>query len=152
MREDFEVKIYGVRGSLQAVGINGGSFGANTSCVLVRCGDTRIVLDCGSGAFILGEELLNEPENDLTVLISHTHLDHILGVPFFRPLFESRFSISFYGAVQCGRNIIEQIGCMMSPPLWPVGVSDFKASVVHREVVPGKGFTLENGIIVETLL
>src|SRR5215469_15175934 len=63
-------------------------YGGNTSCVEVRAGDRRIVLDGGTGLLALGERLLSRRQAiDVDLLLTHFHLDHVCGLPFFAPLF-----------------------------------------------------------------
>ncbi|MCD7879888.1 MAG: MBL fold metallo-hydrolase [Candidatus Gastranaerophilales bacterium] len=94
---DFKVKFWGVRGSYPLADKDFLKYGGNTSCVEINIGDSRIILDCGTGIIPLGNEIFNEhissadnvfdrkPVN-ITVLLSHIHQDHIQGLNFFRPL------------------------------------------------------------------
>lgn len=88
------VTFYGVRGSIPTPGKSTLHYGGNTLCVGVRtCDETLIILDAGTGIRVLGEELMAGPLPDpIHVLITHKHWDHILGAPFFAPLWrpESR--------------------------------------------------------------
>ena len=84
-RSPFEVKFWGVRGSIPTPGASTRRIGGNTSCLEVRCGDDLVILDAGTGVRELGEELIATNREKATFLFSHVHWDHIMGFPFFRP-------------------------------------------------------------------
>ncbi|MBN1337271.1 MAG: MBL fold metallo-hydrolase [Deltaproteobacteria bacterium] len=88
------VRFWGVRGSIPVPGTDTLRFGGNTACVEVSAeGAPTVVLDCGSGARPLGRDLLTRSGRDLCVLLSHYHLDHVLGLPFFDPMYAPSFQI-----------------------------------------------------------
>src|SRR5258707_14499329 len=95
------VRFWGVRGSLPVPGVKTERYGGNTSCVEVRsAAGTRVVVDAGTGIRKLGKEL-TQAENEGTpshvhLLISHTHWDHIQGLPFFSPLYQAGSSLHVY--------------------------------------------------------
>jgi phosphoribosyl 1,2-cyclic phosphodiesterase len=95
-----EISFWGVRGSIPSPGPEFNHYGGNTSCVAVRtCKDSLIILDAGTGIIALGQSLLPQGfalgQNWATVLLTHTHWDHIQGFPFFAPIFirGNRFDI-----------------------------------------------------------
>lgn len=92
------VRFYGVRGSVPAPGPETARYGGNTSCVEVRLADgTIIVLDAGTGMRKLGDALLGEElSSPVNLLLSHTHWDHILGLPFFGPLWKRETELLIY--------------------------------------------------------
>ena len=80
------IRFWGVRGSIPTPGIQTAIFGGNTSCVEVRIGDQVLILDAGSGIRALGQSLMREFRDkplNITMLVTHTHWDHIQGFPFF---------------------------------------------------------------------
>ena len=83
------VRFWGVRGSIPSPGPETVAYGGNTSCVELRLGADVLVLDAGSGIRRLGLALAEKPV-ETTVLISHTHWDHIQGLPFFRPAYNRK--------------------------------------------------------------
>ena len=87
-----KVRFWGVRGSLPVPGPKTERYGGNTSCVEVRsAAGTRIIVDAGTGIRKLGKELAprsRRAASDAHLLISHTHWDHIQGLPFFSPLYQ----------------------------------------------------------------
>jgi phosphoribosyl 1,2-cyclic phosphodiesterase len=93
-----EVTFYGVRGSVPAPGPNTVRYGGNTSCVEVRLSDdTTVVLDAGTGMRALGNALLKRGRfTPVHLLLSHTHWDHVLGLPFFAPLYRRDTHLHVY--------------------------------------------------------
>src|SRR5436309_7416649 len=84
------LKFWGVRGSIPTPGPATVHYGGNTSCIEVRVGAQIIILDAGTGLRLLGRQLMSEFKEqplDLTLLLTHTHWDHIQGLPFFLPIY-----------------------------------------------------------------
>ena len=94
--ERFQVRFWGVRGSYPTPGPQTTRYGGNTTCVEVIVGARTLILDAGSGIIRLGKDLLNRSEGkplNLTLFITHGHGDHLLGFPFFAPLYEHNLSL-----------------------------------------------------------
>src|SRR5205807_7249942 len=94
------IRLWGVRGSIPVPGKSTVRYGGNTSCVEVRADGEIIILDAGSGIRLLGLALDKEfgPRSmKLTLLISHTHWDHIQGLPFFSPAYNQKNLIRLLG-------------------------------------------------------
>src|SRR5271163_1307424 len=92
------MKFWGVRGSIASPGPDTAGVGGNTSCVEVLCGQTRLVLDAGTGVRRLGDALLKEGPVDATILLSHVHWDHIQGLPFFVPAYLPSTRLTIVGS------------------------------------------------------
>jgi ribonuclease BN (tRNA processing enzyme) len=93
--------------------------------VEVEVGGQILVLDAGSGIIRLGDELLQRAagrELHLTLLITHGHSDHLLGLPFFAPLYQQEASIAFFAPRLAGREVEELVTPLMSPPYFPVDI------------------------------
>src|SRR5437868_2483595 len=105
------VTFYGVRGSTPTPGPSTARYGGNTSCVEVRLGDgSLLVLDAGTGLRELGKVLLAEGHADpIHLLLSHVHWDHILGLPFFGPVWQSGTNIRIYPVSDKQRNFCQQL-------------------------------------------
>ena len=90
--QDFRLKFWGVRGSYPTVDAATLGVGGNTSCVEVRVDGRRLIFDAGTGIIPLGKELCNGAAAPPAayVFLSHTHIDHVLGLCFFEPLADSR--------------------------------------------------------------
>lgn len=123
------VTFYGVRGSVPAPGPTTARYGGNTSCVEVVIGDgTTLVLDAGTGLRALGTKLLETGRHEAVhLLLSHTHWDHVLGLPFFAPLWRKDSKIAVYplptdAQERFQRTIFDDIH-------FPVSVNDIPAKV-----------------------
>ena len=96
------VSFWGTRGSIATPGRSTEKYGGNTACVSVKLGRYIYILDTGTGLRALGDEIIEEVqsgelEKDLKIFLSHTHLDHIQGIPFFVPAYNDSFKVNFDG-------------------------------------------------------
>ena len=124
-----KVTILGVRGSIPTDGPEFCEFGGATSCILAEADGQAIYLDAGSG-------LLRAPHTgtaEVSILISHSHMDHILGLPL-SPILLSDKSIDLYLKKRDGISAKEQLEHLMAPPLWPVGVDQYPCEVVFHDL------------------
>lgn len=134
------VRFWGTRGSIAKSGPNVLRYGGNTSCVEIRTdAGTLLVLDCGTGAHDLGLELAASDGAGRSghLLISHTHWDHIQGLPFFAPLFspESRWDI--YAPRGVRQSLQETLAGQMQSPYFPVTLEELGADIRFHELVEG---------------
>jgi phosphoribosyl 1,2-cyclic phosphodiesterase len=121
------LRFWGVRGSIPCPGPETVEYGGNTSCVELRFGNELLVLDAGSGIRRLGlalptENELSETSINTTILISHTHWDHIQGLPFFRPAYHPRSKIHVLGAPGTRAKLRAALGSQMDPIQFPVSL------------------------------
>ena len=130
-----KVKVWGCRGSLAVPGADTVRYGGNTSCVEVRgSGGEVLVLDAGTGMRPLGLELAAQEVRTIHVLLSHLHLDHLQGLGFFRPLFDSGNDIHIWGPASPVQSLEERIATYLSPPLFPVRLAaDIPATVTFHD-------------------
>ena len=113
-------------------------FGGNTSCVEVRAGEHTIILDCGTGFRAFGKDLMKRETRRATILLSHFHLDHIAGIPFFQPAYKQGFLVPDHGgAVQCLSGYPLCPGDQMDPPLFPVPMRTMQADLTFEDFRPG---------------
>lgn len=123
-------------------------YGGDTTCILITCGERRLVIDAGSGMRRLGRDLMPEVLRtgglNLDILFTHVHLDHIIGLPFFSPLFapKTQFSVNLtmYGGVSWQGDLQKVIAATLSPPLFPVDLDQLRneaASVEYNTIYDG---------------
>lgn len=127
------IKFWGVRGSVASPGPHTVGFGGNTSCVEVRAGNTRLVLDAGTGIRALGDKMMREGNADFTLLLSHLHSDHIMGLPFFSPLYQAGSRIKIVSG-QFDTPLPDALRRQMSAPLFPVDFTRVPAQVSFGQV------------------
>lgn len=139
------IKFWGTRGSLAKPGPHTVRFGGNTSCVEVRSArGTRLVIDCGTGAHELGQTMMREDGPSRGhLLISHTHWDHIQGIPFFAPLFAPGHSWDIYAPQGFGESLKDTLAGQMEYTYFPVSPEAFGAQVRYHNLGEGS-FTIED--------
>jgi phosphoribosyl 1,2-cyclic phosphodiesterase len=141
-----EVTFWGTRGSIPTPGAETARYGGNTACISVSGPDQRLViLDAGSGLRPLGHTLMKHGSGVLIadILLSHTHWDHIQGLPFFKPLSSRETSVCIYGAPQEGVPLKEILGRQMDPMVFPVPLNALAASLMVVEIEEGD-FEIDN--------
>lgn len=133
------VRFWGTRGSIAKAGPSTVRYGGNTSCVEVRSDDgTVVVLDCGTGAHGLGMALLKEGVAGRGhVLVSHTHWDHIQGLPFFAPFFVPGNEWDLYGPRSLGSTLKQTLAGQMEYTYFPITHDRFGATLRYHDLVEG---------------
>ena len=134
------VRFWGTRGSIATPGPDTIRFGGNTSCVEVTTdrGDC-ILFDCGTGARPLGQALMARAPKPIvaTILLGHTHWDHIQGFPFFAPLFVPGNQITVCGPEGSGRSLRDVLAGQMEFSYFPLELSQLPATITFRELGEG---------------
>jgi phosphoribosyl 1,2-cyclic phosphodiesterase/DNA-binding response OmpR family regulator len=134
------VQFWGTRGSIAKPGPSTARYGGNTSCVEVRSASgTLVVLDCGTGAHPLGQKLMSAGLKGMRghILISHTHWDHIQGLPFFAPLFVPGNEWNIYGPKGLGQSLREALAGQMQYTYFPITLDQFGATIRYHDLVEG---------------
>ncbi|CAO3415609.1 MBL fold metallo-hydrolase [Azospirillum doebereinerae] len=147
----FTVRFWGVRGSIASPGPDTVRYGGNTACIELRCGDAHIVFDCGTGIRALGETLTRGGPVDIDLLLTHSHLDHICGLPFFAPAFDPASRLRLWaGHLPPDRPFRSVLSDMMTAPLFPVPVEVFRADCIYRDFTAGQTLEPKPGVVVRT--
>lgn len=134
---DMTITFWGVRGSIASPGPRTSRVGGNTSSVEIRCGDTVILLDAGTGLREAGQSLLMRGAGELTLLLSHLHWDHIQGLPFFLPAYVPTTQLAIVGPRGGGEGLRPHLEQQMSAPGFPVSFADLPARIATREIGHG---------------
>ena len=132
------VRVWGARGSLAAPGPATVGYGGNTPCVELELADgTTLILDAGSGIRELGQRLLERDRGELHICLTHLHLDHVEGLGFFAPLWRAGWRLRFWGPPSTTATLRERVSRYLSPPLFPVGLSEAPAEATFEDVPRG---------------
>lgn len=147
MTQTWRITIWGVRGSAPRPSRSCMEYGGNTVCITLEYQGRTVILDAGTGLTSLGRHLCDRKgTRRLDILLSHFHMDHVLGLFSFRPLFDPDMEIHLYG----GKGLAQYLNTLIGPPFWPVGVQDVPARLEFHEIQPGGSFDLD-GLSVSTL-
>ncbi len=145
-----KVRFWGARGSLPVSGEMYNRYGGNTTCVDIRtAGGKVIIVDAGTGIRELGNLLLKEGIYEYSMLFTHAHWDHIMGFPFFLPLYSKKIKLEIFGCSSAQKTIREVLRDTMSTPNFPVNLDDVNAAVHFNGVCP-LDFSIDS-VTVETI-
>ena len=127
------IKLCGVRGSIPVPDPDKLRYGGNTACVLVELDEGALILDAGTGIRNLGAELYGRP-GPLHILLSHLHLDHIMGLLFFAPFYDPSAEVTVWGPPGGQFGLRRRLARYLSAPLSPIEIRDLPAHVSFAEV------------------
>ena len=134
------LRFWGTRGSIAAPGPSTNHFGGNTSCIELTVEDgRRLILDCGTGARLLGNELMKNAPGPIsaTILLTHTHWDHIQGFPFFAPLFTPSNHFKVYGPDGAHLSLHDVLAGQMEHHYFPVELNQLAARISYCDIAEG---------------
>ena len=135
--KETRLKFWGVRGSIPTPGPSTVEYGGNTSCVELRVDGQLIVLDAGSGIRPLGQALTAEfglEPIDITLLVTHTHWDHIQGFPFFLPAYHARNRVHILGYEGAKDGLAATLSGQMESPYFPIELKSMPGNIVIEEL------------------
>ena len=132
------VRFWGTRGSVPTPGPTTHRYGGNTSCVEVRAGttDSIVIIDAGTGICALGASMPSELRR-VDILLSHLHMDHIIGLGFFAGLYRPGLDIHIWGPSSTVLSLRERLTRYLSPPLFPVRLRDLPCQLTLHDVPLG---------------
>ena len=142
--EQVRVKFWGVRGSIPTPGPETVGVGGNTSCVEMRADGQHLILDAGSGLRPLGLALMAEAAGRpivATLLLTHTHWDHIQGFPFFVPAYVPQNQLRIMGYEGARSGLQDTLAGQMENPYFPVALAQMSGNIVFEEI-KARDFTL----------
>ncbi|MBU1564567.1 MAG: MBL fold metallo-hydrolase [Proteobacteria bacterium] len=154
-----KVRFWGVRGSIPSPGPETQKYGGNTACIEMRVGsdDRLIIIDAGSGIRSLGNYIM---VNDLPkgpikadIFLSHTHWDHIMGYPFFTPIYIPGTTLRVYGPVSFEEDPLEEVvGGQMKYRYFPINLGELASEIEYIRLKEAPSIDLGNGLLLSTKL
>ena len=152
----FKLKFWGTRGSIPCPGPDTVKYGGNTTCFEITCGSKRIIIDAGTGIRLLGKKIMIEEGNllDADLFFTHTHMDHIQGLPFFAPLYNPISDVRLHAGHLTTNDDYDLRGIigtmLMKDPVFPVPSSLIEQACSFKDFFCGHVFELGDGIVIRT--
>ena len=145
-----KLKFQGTRGGLPVSGTNK-NYGQSTSCVSVDLEEASFIFDAGNGILNFDIDFKTNPSaSKIRLFLSHYHFDHLIGLPFFQPLFSKAFDVKVYLPAFERVKGFEALQKLISPPLFPVDLSVLGEHVSFLDFDPGKRISEISNVLVET--
>ncbi len=150
-----KVRFWGVRGSIASPGPNTVRYGGNTTCIEIRTDNNElIIIDAGTGIFPLSQTLLAELPVTANVLISHSHWDHIQGLPFFIPNFIPGNMLRLHGAFDpvSGKGVEQVMAVQLQYSYFPVREAEMKARIEYVTLMPEQSIQIGSATVTPYLM
>ncbi len=146
------VRFWGVRGSIATPGADTVRYGGNTSCIELRCGEHLLILDAGTGLRPLGDALTAAGRAvDADLFCTHTHIDHVCGLPFFAPCFDPRTRLRLWaGHLSSPQTLGDVFRTTLTAPLFPDLMDTLPATLDFRDFAAGDLLAPYDGLTVRT--
>ncbi len=128
------IHCWGSRGSIPVSGKQYLRYGGNTTCIEIRTNDNKIlIVDAGSGIREAGNNLIAAGYRDFTLLLTHAHWDHIMGFPFFKPIYSRKTNMNIWGCPFARDSIKEMLSSIMTAPHFPVNFESIRANISYQD-------------------
>lgn len=153
MTAGLTVRFWGVRGTVPCPGQGTLRYGGNTACVEVLCDSARIIFDGGTGLRALGRQLLADGQPVASHLFfSHTHIDHVSGLPFFKPAYDARNQLELWSGHlgRRGDRLEQVLSTLMQRPFFPVPLDIMHACLAFHDFEVGEVLSPLDGIRIRT--
>ncbi|MDZ7379875.1 MAG: MBL fold metallo-hydrolase [candidate division KSB1 bacterium] len=129
------IRCWGARGSIPVSGSEYLRFGGSTTCLELRSAEGHtLIVDAGSGIRRLGHQLLTRGEKRYHLFLTHTHLDHVMGLPFFRPVYDSEVTLDIYGCPFTHNSMQDLLSETLRAPTSPVAPRAFPAHISYHSL------------------
>lgn len=146
------ISFWGTRGSYPSIGKDFLQYGGHTSCISCEIDNQLIIFDAGSGMVSLSKDLANKSYKVIHLFLTHFHLDHLIGFPFFSQNRDSNFTINIYcGNLQHFGGIEYNLKSFIQPPLFPFTLADFKANLKFNDIDPGFSTNITQNLKIQTI-
>ena len=146
-----KIRFWGVRGSIPCASETHLVYGGNTSCLTVEGEDSMLILDAGTGIVPLGKYVQDNKINHASLLLSHAHIDHIIGLPFFAPVWNPDFSLEVLaGNLKSSGGVRSVFNLVFGEPTFPVPIKAMRGITRFHDFVAGENFAL-NGFAIRTI-
>jgi phosphoribosyl 1,2-cyclic phosphodiesterase len=148
-------KFWGVRGSIPSPGPRTTRYGGNTTCIEVLSDNgTLFILDGGTGIFALAQNLLTRLPVHANIFITHSHWDHIHGLPFFTPLFIRGSRVRLHGAYDqvTGNGIEHVMGVQLQNSYFPVGEAQMDATIEYRTLAVDQPIEVGDAVVTNVVM
>lgn len=151
--EKLQLKFWGVRGSIPVSGPEFERYGGNTSCIELIHGDRHLLFDAGTGVREAAAALRKNGISEIDLFFTHSHYDHIIGLPFFEPIYKPDVTVNLWSGHLAGkittRGMVDQF---MRPPWFPVEPDICRATLGFRDFHAGDVLTPYEGIVIRTAM
>lgn len=144
-----KIKFWGTRGSIAVPGKYTTRYGGNTTCLEITLNSGRmVIIDAGTGIRLLGDKILREKRNnDIHLLITHIHWDHVLGFPFFDPIYDPSTKIFLDGHNNCLKGLKYTFDNKMGDGFFPIKFNDLSAEITYLETLAEGPLEIDGAVI-----
>ncbi len=144
-----KIRFWGTRGSIPVPGKDTNIYGGNTTCLeLTLQSRKKVIIDAGTGIRALGEKLISGDNHvDIHLLMTHIHWDHILGFPFFAPLYDPSTKIRIDGYPTCMKGLRSTFDSKMGDGFFPIKFDEIKAEVEYLDHLKDEELNIDGTVI-----
>ena len=131
------IKSWGARGSIPVSGKHYLKYGGDTTCIEIRSKtDDIIIIDAGTGIRRLGNQLIAEGKDSYHFIFTHAHWDHVMGFPFFKPLYSKLATLNMHRCPFHSKFVETVLSKVMAPPTFPIKYTNVKATITYEDACP----------------
>jgi phosphoribosyl 1,2-cyclic phosphodiesterase len=136
------VAFWGVRGSAPVSGARHQVFGGQTTCLEINAGERRVIVDAGSGIRQLGRKLQKNKVANVDIVLTHYHMDHLMGLMTFAPFFEKGTAVTIHAPILDNRHPEAILNSLLDVPYTPMAAKDAGSSFAIHCFRPGEAIAM----------